>query len=253
MTDHAVNLPAGAGASTSSSGLALANALKDKRQIFASFLRLLDIRKTPSHSEEQAVEAINCFKLLYGEHVDAAFVEGLSPIYRDFALQLLTGNHVDMETLSPNSWQRVKVLKYLQNEYDKLETEALEEKVQLHAKYMNLYEPLYTKRYEIVNGVIDVEGITNEAAEEKGVPSFWLTAMKNNTTLAEEITERDKEALKYLKDIKWCRLCNPRIFKLEFYFDSNPYFQNSVLTKTYHILKDIDPIVEKSTGTEIEW
>ncbi|MCI23846.1 nucleosome assembly protein 1-like 1-like, partial [Trifolium medium] len=48
--------------------------------------------------------------------------------------------------------------------------------------------------YEIVNGVIDVEGITNEAAvgaedkaaEENGVPSFWLTAMKTNETLTEE-------------------------------------------------------------------
>lgn len=177
-------------------------------------------------------------------------------------LQLLAGDRVDvMETLSPNVRQRVEVLKVLQSEHDELESKFLEERAQLEAKYQKLYEPLYTKRYEIVNGVIDVEGITNEAgqgeeskaAEEKGVPSFWLTAMKTNEILGEEITERDEEALKYLKDIKWSKLDNPKGFKLEFYFDSNPYFQNSVLTKTYHMIEDDDPILEKSIGTEIEW
>lgn len=113
-------------------------------------------------------------------------------------LQLLSGEHADvMETLSPNVRKRVEVLKDLQSEHDELETKFLEERAQLQAKYQKLYEPLYTKRYEIVNGVIDVEGITNEAAvgeenkvvEEKGVPSFWLTAMKTNETLAEEVIQ----------------------------------------------------------------
>ncbi|KAG4384838.1 hypothetical protein GLYMA_13G349200v4 [Glycine max] len=77
--------------------------------------------------------------------------------------------------------------------------------------------------------------------------------MKTNETLAEEITERDEGALKYLKDIKWCRIDDPKGFKLDFYFDSNPYFKNSVLTKTYHMIDDDDPILEKAIGTEIEW
>ncbi|XP_058780237.1 nucleosome assembly protein 1;4-like [Vicia villosa] len=177
-------------------------------------------------------------------------------------LQLLAGEHVDiLETLSPKVKQRVEVLKVLQSEHDELETKFLEERAQLEAKYQKLYEPLYTKRYEIVNGVIEVEGITdetvlgeeNKGAEEKGVPNFWLTALKTHEILAEEITERDEEALKYLKDIKWCKINNPKGFKLDFYFDSNPYFQNSVLTKTYHMIEDDDPILEKSIGTVIEW
>ncbi|CAK8535931.1 unnamed protein product [Lathyrus sativus] len=177
-------------------------------------------------------------------------------------LQLLAGEHVDiLETLSPKVKQRVEVLKVLQSEHDELETKFLEERAQLEAKYQKLYEPLYTKRYEIVNGVIEVEGITdetvlgeeNKAAEEKGVPNFWLTALKTHETLAGEITERDEEALKYLKDIKWCKINNPKGFKLDFHFDSNPYFRNSVLTKTYHMIEDDDPILEKSIGTIIEW
>ncbi|GKA62751.1 nucleosome assembly protein 1;4, partial [Tanacetum coccineum] len=59
------------------------------------------------------------------------------------------------------------------------------------------------------------------AKEGKGVPDFWLTAMKINEILAEEISERDEEALKYLKDIKWYRMDDPKGFKLEFFFDTN--------------------------------
>ncbi|KAL1345107.1 nucleosome assembly protein 1;4 isoform X3 [Arachis hypogaea] len=171
-------------------------------------------------------------------------------------LQLLAGNHVDvLETLAPNVRKRVEVLRDLQGQHDELETKFIEERAQLEAKYQKLYEPLYTKRYEIVNGVVEVEGITNEPvpAEEKGVPNFWLTAMKANDILAEEITERDEGALKYLKDIKWCKIDNPKGFKLEFYFDSNPYFKNSLLTKTYHMIEDDEPILEKAIGTKIEW
>ena len=48
------------------------------------------------------------------------------------------------------------------------------------------------QRYEVVNGVVEVEGVTKDdaaetAAEEKGVPDFWFNAMKNHEILAEEV------------------------------------------------------------------
>ncbi|QHN75749.1 Nucleosome assembly protein [Arachis hypogaea] len=109
-------------------------------------------------------------------------------------------------------------------------------------------------RFEIVNGVTEVEGIAEEKTagaeedEEKGVPAFWLNAMKNNEVLAEEISEHDEGALKFLKDIKWSRIDNPKGFKLEFYFDTNPYFTNTILTKTYHMIDEDEPILEKAIG-----
>ncbi|OMO66276.1 Nucleosome assembly protein (NAP) [Corchorus olitorius] len=166
------------------------------------------------------------------------------------------------ETLSPNVRKRVETLREIQSEHGELEKKFSEEIAALEAKYQQLYEPLYTKRYEIVNGVTKVEGEINEAAtdegdkgaEEKGVPDFWLTAMKTNDILAAEISERDEGALKYLKDIKWSRVDDPKGFKLEFLFDSNPYFKNSVLEKTYHVVDDgNEPILEKAIGTKIEW
>ncbi|PPD85278.1 hypothetical protein GOBAR_DD17788 [Gossypium barbadense] len=149
----------------------------------------------------------------------------------------------------------------LDSQHDELEAKFFEERAALEAKYQKLYQPLYAKRYDIVNGLADAEGTANEAAKdqgeekdaEKGVPDFWLTAMKNNEVLSDEITERDEGALKYLKDIKWYRVEEPKGFKLEFYFDTNPYFKNTVLTKTYLMIDEDEPILEKAIGTEIEW
>ncbi|AQL02112.1 Nucleosome assembly protein 1, partial [Zea mays] len=179
-------------------------------------------------------------------------------------LQSLAGQHADvLETLSPNVRKRVEFLREIQSQHDEIEAKFFEERAALEAKYQKLYEPLYTKRYGIVNGEVEVDGVCDEPASEntvegkepdaKGVPDFWLTAMKTNEVLSEEIQERDEAALKYLKDIKWSRIEDPKGFKLDFFFDTNPFFKNSVLTKTYHMVDEDDPILEKAIGTEIEW
>ncbi|GJR65746.1 nucleosome assembly protein 1,4 [Tanacetum coccineum] len=115
-----------------------------------------------------------------------------------------------------------------------------------------------SRRYDIVTGAVEVDGAKEEDAmdqmiQEKGVHEFWLTVLKNNKIMAEVITERDEAALKYLKDIKWCRMDDPKGFKLEFFFDTHPFFTNSVLTKVYHMIDDDEPILEKAIGTTIEW
>ncbi|KAL6615905.1 hypothetical protein ACP70R_038175 [Stipagrostis hirtigluma subsp. patula] len=185
----------------------------------------------------------------------AALVESLKNKLEQLALQ-----HTDvLETLAPKVRRRVDALREIQSQHDELEAKFVEERAALEAKYLKLYEPLYLKRYEIVTGVVEVEGITQGGDEdpaekkEKGVPDFWLHAMKNNEILAEEIQKGDEEALKYLKDIKWCRIDDPKGFKIEFSFDTNPFFKNSVLTKTYHMIDEDEPILEKAIGTEIEW
>ncbi|CAA0821143.1 Unknown protein [Striga hermonthica] len=177
-------------------------------------------------------------------------------------LSNLAGQHAEvMEKLTPNVRKCVEVLREIQGQHDELEAKFLEERAALEAKYQKLYETLYTKRFEIVNGVVEVEGVTDASADQgndkankdKGVPDFWLAAMKTNEILAEGISERDEEALKFLKDIKWARIDDPKGFKLEFFFDTNPFFKNTVLTKTYHMVDEDEPILEKAIGTQIEW
>lgn len=72
--------------------------------------------------------------------------------------------------------------------------------------------------------------------------------MLSRVVLNLQIQERDEAALKYLKDIKWSRIEDPKGFKLDFFFDTNPFFKNSVLTKTYHMVDEDDPILEKAIG-----
>ncbi|XP_024012356.1 nucleosome assembly protein 1;3 isoform X2 [Eutrema salsugineum] len=178
-------------------------------------------------------------------------------------LQNLAGEHSDvLENLTPKIRRRVEVLREIQGKHDEIEAKFREERAALEAKYQKLYQPLYTKRYDIVNGTTEVEGVPEDAkmdqgeekaAEEKGVPSFWLTALKNNDVISEEITERDEGALMYLKDIKWCKIEEPKGFKLEFFFDQNPYFKNTLLTKAYHMIDEDEPLLEKAIGTEIDW
>ncbi|KAG5244654.1 nucleosome assembly protein [Salix suchowensis] len=119
-------------------------------------------------------------------------------------LQSLNGQHSELlKNLSSIVRKCVEDLRGIQSQHDELEAKFLEVRTALETKYQKLYQPLYIKRYEIVNGVGDIE-TTNEAgmdqkgekdATEKGVSVFWLVAMKNNEVLAEEITKRDEGAL----------------------------------------------------------
>ncbi|CAJ2644760.1 unnamed protein product [Trifolium pratense] len=208
---------------------------------------------------------------LNGGTRSAEFVETMKSKQEAFAGEKLAELPIDfLDGLSPAVKKRVEVLQEIQDEHDELKEKFFEEKVALEAKYHVLYRPLYTKRYEIVNSITEVEGAANETpadaevvamvttadtakAEGKGIPSFWLVAMKNNDILAEEITKRDEQALKFLKDIKYTRIDAPKGFKLEFFFDENPFFSNSVLTKTYQVVDEDDPILENAVGTEIDW
>ncbi|KAH7373886.1 hypothetical protein KP509_17G078800 [Ceratopteris richardii] len=180
-------------------------------------------------------------------------------------LQNLAGQQSSIvDSLDPVVKNRVVVLQEIQAQYNEVEKKFLEEKAALEARYQKLYEPFYSKRFEIVNGIKDVEGLPEETGKAdasvehkeeavKGVPDFWLNAMKANDILAFQITQRDEEALKYLKDIRWSKMEEPKGFKLEFLFDTNPFFKNTLLTKEYHMIEEEEPVLERAVGTEIEW
>lgn len=179
-------------------------------------------------------------------------------------LQTLVGTSSGyIESLPPKIKKRVETLQKMQAEHDELLAKFLVEKAALEAKYQNMYGPLYSKRHDIVNGITDIEDNKEEKTaqaskedniEEKGVPEFWRTAMTNNEILRAQITERDEDALKFLKDIKWSRLDDDeKGFKLDFFFNENHYFKNTVLTKIYYMVDENEPILERVTGTEIDW
>ena len=42
-------------------------------------------------------------------------------------------------------------------------------------------------------------------------------------------------------------------FRLIFTFSENPYFSNRELVKTYYMVDEEDPVLEKPEGTQIQW
>lgn len=182
-----------------------------------------------------------------------------------------------IESLPPVVRRRVAGLKGIQKEHAKLEAQFQEEVLELEKKYFAKFTPLYERRATIVNGGIEPteeeveagkedeeedEEETKETEEQKeetsaaGIPEFWLSAMKNQISLAEMITERDEEALKSLTDIRMEYLDRPG-FRLIFEFAENEFFTNKTITKTYYYKDENgyggDFIYDHAEGSKIDW
>ena len=184
-----------------------------------------------------------------------------------------------IESLPAPVRRRVAGLKGIQKDHTKLETEFQEEVLALEKKYFAKFTPLYEKRALIINGLAEPteaeveagadtkegEEKTEDAAEENetasnenvtGIPEFWLSAMKNQVSLAELITDRDEEALRSLTDIRMEYLDKPG-FKLIFEFAPNDFFANKTISKTYFYREENgyggDFIYDHAEGEKIDW
>ena len=191
-----------------------------------------------------------------------------------------------IESLPRPVRQRVAGLNGIQKEHLKLQAEHQKEVIELEKKYLTKFTPLYEKRAKIVNGDIEpdpeeieagkaekdeendngengeVEAPAKETVKEdgsddmKGIPEFWLSALKNCVTLAELITDRDEQALKHLTDIRLEYLERPG-FSLVFEFAENDFFTNKMLRKTYYYRTETgrngDFIYDSAEADKIDW
>ncbi|MCJ1354365.1 MAG: hypothetical protein MMC33_004353 [Icmadophila ericetorum] len=185
-----------------------------------------------------------------------------------------------VESLPAPVRRRVAALKGVQKEHSKLEADFQEEVLQLEKKYFAKYTPLYHRRAQIVNGAAeptDEEIKAGESSEDKeaqesaasniesegtshdqtsGIPEFWLSAMKNQISIAELITDRDELALKSLTDVRMEYLDKPG-FRLIFEFAENDFFTNKIITKTYFYQEESgyggDFIYDHAEGDKIDW
>nr|XP_005889088.1 PREDICTED: nucleosome assembly protein 1-like 1 [Bos mutus] len=187
--------------------------------------------------------------------------------------------------------RRVNALKNLQVKCAQIEAKFYEEVHDLERKYAVLYQPLFDKRFEIVNAIyepteeecewkpdeedeiseelkekakIEDEKKDEEKEDPKGIPEFWLTVFKNVDLLSDTVQEHDEPILKHLKDIKvkFSDAGQPMSFVLEFHFEPNEYFTNEVLTKTYRMRSEPQgsdpfsfdgPEIMGCTGCQIDW
>ncbi|KAL2094140.1 hypothetical protein ACEWY4_011452 [Coilia grayii] len=177
--------------------------------------------------------------------------------------------------------RRVHALKRLQLQYAHTEAKFYQEVHELERKYAALYQPLFDKRRSVVTGAAEptdeecewqsdreededlTEGLKKKAVLEeksdageapKGIPEFWLTIFRTVPMLSEMLQEHDEPILKHLQDItvKFSEPAQPMSFILEFHFEPNSFFSNTVLTKLYKMKAepdDTDPF--SFEGTEI--
>ncbi|KAG9088808.1 hypothetical protein FRC06_001833 [Ceratobasidium sp. 370] len=203
-----------------------------------------------------------------------------------------------IESLPPKTKRRIEGLKGVQTKYADLEAQMKREMLELEKKYLALYTPLFERRHAILSGeseptdeeVTIGEAVTakdkededeeekelaaslaklatkdkksdakeSEEDDSKGIPQFWLTALRNHPQLQTSITERDEEALAYLSDVKLSYLPEPDLgFKIIFVFDENPYFENKELEKSYFYQKELsysgEYMYQCAKGTKIKW
>ena len=186
-----------------------------------------------------------------------------------------------IEGLPANVRRRVAGLKGVQKEHGALETKFQEEVLELEKKYFAKFTPLYEKRSAIVNGKSepsDAEVKAGEKPEDEedskgatiktepqededntpmiGIPEFWLSAMKNEPSLAGMITEEDEAVLKNLVDVRMEYLDKPG-FRLIFEFSDNEYFTNGEVRKSYFYQEETgyggDFVYDHAEGEKIDW
>lgn len=120
------------------------------------------------------------------------------------------------------------------------------------------------KEKAAVEDTKDGNGDSEDKKEDsKGIPSFWLTIFKNVDMLSEMVQEHDEPILSHLQDIKvLIHDKDPVGFSLEFHFEANEFFTETVLTKRYEMRYEPDsddpfayegPEIIKCSGCTITW
>jgi hypothetical protein len=123
----------------------------------------------------------------------------------------------------------------VQNAIDNLNEQASEEILKVEQKFNKLRQPHFEKRSELI----------------AKIPSFWLTAFVNHPQLSDLLTTADENVLKHLRKVEVQEFEDIKSgFKINFHFDKNEWFKNSVLTKEFHLADSGEP---SSTFTKIDW
>ena len=162
-----------------------------------------------------------------------------------------------------NLKKKLVAIKKLVCERMKLENDFKKEHNQLEAKYEKLYEPIYEKRKNIIQGITkpNIEEIKDKLSElkiseedakkenENGIPEFWSKCLENCPDI-EPLNDKDKEILKKLIDIK-CESQENGNFTLIFTFEPNDYFTDTQLKKEFIV--DEDSEIKEIKSTEIDW
>jgi len=131
--------------------------------------------------------------------------------------------------------EAIEQIDEVQNEIDKLNEQASEEILKVEQKYNTKRQPFFKKRSELI----------------AKIPNFWVTAFVNHPQVSALLNEDDEEALQYLTSVEVQEFEDIKSgYRINFHFDSNPYFGNEMLSKEFHLNDTGDP---SSHSSPITW
>ncbi|WIA10139.1 hypothetical protein OEZ85_010346 [Tetradesmus obliquus] len=147
--------------------------------------------------------------------------------------------------------QVAEQLASLEKQYSSSQKEHLQARDKLFKRRQELVSGKATPTSEELAGYVPAgDGSHGAAASAKaGVPYFWLNALCNQDTLAEEISSRDRQALAYCTSVKAVYPAAEGPPTIEMSFSSNPFFSSNTLRRC---LGDAESGA-KAVTTDIQW
>ncbi|CAG2104860.1 unnamed protein product [Medioppia subpectinata] len=148
----------------------------------------------------------------------------------------------------PETQKTLEEIDATQNEIDSLNEKASEEILKVEQKYNKLRKPFFEKRNELI----------------AKIPNFWVTAVSidhsfcpfvghfvNHPQISAILDEDEEECLHFLSKLEVEEFEDIKSgYRIKFYFDENPYFENDLLEKEFHLGAGGDPA---SKSTQIKW
>ncbi|XP_013420344.1 protein SET [Lingula anatina] len=146
-------------------------------------------------------------------------------------------NHENADEAADKEQQEaIEQIDEVQNEIDRLNEQASVEILKVEQKYNKLRQPHYSKRSDLI----------------AKIPNFWVTAFVNHPQVSALLSEEDEEALQSLTKVEVQEFEDIKSgYRINFHFDvSNPYFENDVLYKEFHLNDTGEP---SSKASPIKW
>lgn len=148
-----------------------------------------------------------------------------------------SSNNILSETIDKEAQEAIEEIDRVQSDIDKLNEEASEEILRVEQKYNKLRQPHFKTRSDLIGKI----------------PNFWVTVFVNHPQISTLLDEEDEDALQHLKRVEVQEFEDIKSgYKINFVFDSakNPYFENEVLSKEFHLNENGEP---SCTSTKIKW
>ncbi|XP_064649391.1 protein SET-like [Lineus longissimus] len=147
-------------------------------------------------------------------------------------------NHDNSEDLGMDREQKKEAaskIESVQHEIDNLNEKASEEILKVEQKYNKLRQPHFQKRSELI----------------ANIPNFWVTAFINHPQVSALLNEEDEDALQHLTKVEVQEFEDIKSgYRINFYFDKNPFFENDVISKEFQLTDAGEP---SSKSTPIKW